>query len=262
MTGDPAISVVIPVWNEDGRTLQELRRRIVATLEPLGQPWEVVVVSDGSDGTTKQVLEGLASDDPRVRLVCLGRRRGQETALVVGLLAAKGELICTMDCDLENRPEDLPRIVAPLLQGYDLVLGYRRHRPGCPLTRRLLSRFFNSVMNLRWAVGIHDWGCGFNAGRREMFEVLRDRLSRWTDEPLKVGFIHQATRWTQVEVTPDIRRDGDSGYSWLMLCGRGITALIRGSTVVPGQRRRIRPPRAREEAEKRSSVVVATEGTP
>ena len=72
MTGDPAISVVIPVWNEDGRNLQELRRRIVGTLEELGQPWEVVVVDDGSDGTTKQVLEGLASDDPRVRLICLG----------------------------------------------------------------------------------------------------------------------------------------------------------------------------------------------
>lgn len=227
--GTPVLSVVIPVWNEDPRNLRTLHDRLVRVLEGLAMPWEMSFVDDHSAAVTAQVLQAIAGGDSRVRVLRLGSRQGQEAALVAGLLEARGELICTMDSDLENRPEEIPRILAPLSQGYDLVLGTRHERAAWPLARRLASRVFKTVMNRRWGTCVGDWGCGFNAARRSVFEVLREPLNRWRDGSLKLELIRHASRWTEVEVTRDPRRYGRSGYSWVRLCWRGLRALTRGS---------------------------------
>jgi len=227
------ISVVIPVWREHPETLRVLHARLAQALERVGVEWELILVDDGSDGLTEATLLGLAAADGRVRLMRLDRRSGQETALVTGMLAVRGELYCTMDCDLENRPEDVALLIATLRQGYDLVLGKRRRRQGLSVARRLGSWFFNRAMDLRWRTTISDWGCGFSAGTRELLEVMRERLTQWDGEPLKVGFARHATRWTEVEVTQDARPYGRSGYSWMQLCALALKTLVKGNSVTP-----------------------------
>jgi len=229
------VSIVIPVWNEEPANLRALHERLQPVLDGLTLPWEVVFVDDGSDGMTREALRELNAQDARLRLIFLDGRHGQETALVTGLLEVKGELVCIMDCDLENRPEDIPKLLAPLNQGYDLVLGMRQGRQGVSWLRQLFSQGFNWMMSVRWGIRISDWGCGFNAGRRSVFERLRGRLGTWADGPLKLGFIHTAERWTEVSVARDPRSSGSSGYSLLRLVRRALTALIHGNAVTPAR---------------------------
>ncbi len=228
---DSMVSVVIPVWDEDPRTLHLLHERLSATLRSLTPNWEMLFTGDGSPEATSQTLQMLAEADSHVRFLRLKQRCGQETALLTGLLAARGQIVCTMDCDLECRPEDIPVLVAPLQHGYDLVFGCRGSQMMRHVPRHYLSRVFNHLMNARWGVRLQDWGCGFNAGRREVFEVLRDQLGRWNKGPLKVVFLRRASRWTHVEVTQARRPYGHSGYTWYELLWRGYLALTRGTAV-------------------------------
>lgn len=231
------LSVVIPVWDEHPGTLWALHARLADALNGLDMEWELILVDDGSYGLTKATLLKLAATNRRVRLIHLDRRSGQETALVTGLLEARGELYCTMDCDLESRPEEISLLVAALRQGYDFVLGKRRQRPGLSMARWLGSWLFNRAMDLRWRTPISDWGCGISAGTRELLEIMRERLTQWDGEPLKVGFVRHATRWTQVDVTQDARRHGRSGYSLMQLCVLALKTLVTGNTVT-GERNR------------------------
>ena len=232
---DPNLSVVIAVWNEDPRNLRELHARLQGVLASLGMAWELLFVDDASGTHTRQTLTGLAARDPRVRLLFLARRSGQEAAVVAGLLQAKGEFICTLDCDLQNRPEDIPKVLAPLLDGYDLVLGTRRPSQGYASGRRAVSWVYTRLMRVRWQAGISDWGCGFNAGQRAVFEILRDRLHRGNPGPLKVTMMRHARRWTEVDVTHDPRRYGRSGYTGAHFLWHAVRMLVIGNTVIPGR---------------------------
>ncbi len=227
---DDSVSIVIPVWNEDPRNLRSLLARLTVTLDRVAPSWEVVFVDDASLDPTRRTLEELAAADERVRVLTLHRRGGQETAVVVGLLAARGDLVCTMDCDLQNRPEEIPRLLACLQRGWDLVLGSRRYR-GDWSFRRWLSRLSTLLMNCRWGVALEDWGCGLNGGKRVVFEAMRHDLRQWRGGPLKSTLARQVVRWTHVEVTHDPRRYGRSGYSWAELCHRGLQMLFRGNAV-------------------------------
>lgn len=226
-------SVVIPVWNEDPRNLVMLYARIAAALGGVPESWELILVDDGNQEPTRAALRDLASRDVRVHLICLEHRRGQETALVTGLLAAQGEWICTLDSDLENRPEDIPRLLAPLRNGYALVLGARRPAARASRLRQALSRVYSSMMNARWGTHIHDWGCGFNAGTRTIIEMVRNGMECSHGEPLKRSFIRCAgRRWTEVEVTLEPRRYGRSGYRGLHFCWHALRMLVTGRTFI------------------------------
>ena len=231
MRDGPTVSVVIPVWNEDLRSLRALYARLQRVLDVWATSWELLLVDDGSQERTAQALRALAEEDPRIHLLRFERRRGQEAALVAGMLAACGTFICTMDCDLEHRPEDLPRMLAPLMEGCDLVLGRRRSLRNLSLARRLISKIYTVIMNIRWGVGLRDWGCGFNVLRGVLLDRVRPHvLRRPVEGPLKRTFIRCAARWAEVTVTPDVRRYGRSGYRGARFLRHAIRMVLFGTS--------------------------------
>jgi undecaprenyl-phosphate 4-deoxy-4-formamido-L-arabinose transferase len=161
----PDVSVVIPIYNEGG-SVPELYRRTVSALEPGPRTYELIFVDDGStDGTWSQ-LEQLHADDPHLRAIRLKRNFGQHPAMHAGLVRARGEVLVTMDGDLQNAPEDIPRLVEAVDAGHDVASGCRAGRRDS-WGRTVPSRLINGMLRRFTGVAITDFGCAFNAYRRE-----------------------------------------------------------------------------------------------
>src|SRR5580765_4559775 len=145
---DLGISVVIPVYNE-AESLRELQHELVQALERTGRTWEIVYVDDGSRDGSDRVIAELANADRRVRGLSFRRNFGKSAALAVGFRAARGAWVMTMDADLQDDPGELPKLIAALEEGQDLVSGWKTQRRD-PLTKTLPSRLFNAVTS--WVV--------------------------------------------------------------------------------------------------------------
>ena len=165
VTGAPVLSVVVTLYNE-AASLEELYRRTVAALDPLGRPFELIFVDDGSTDGTFATLERLHADDPRLRAVRFKRNFGQHPAMHAGLARARGDIVVTMDGDLQNEPEDIPRLVEAVDAGYDVASGRRTARRD-PWGRTLPSRLINGMLRRFTGADITDFGCAFNAYRRD-----------------------------------------------------------------------------------------------
>lgn len=167
----PEISVIAPVYDEEGnlpRFLQDLTR----VLGALGRPYEVLIVDDGSrDGSARLAAEA-ARLDARIRLIALRRNFGQTAALAAGFDHALGNILVTTDADLQNDAEDIPKLIAKLDEGYDLVTGWRQRRQDSFL-RNLASSIANSLISKVTRVRVHDSGCTLKAYRREVVQELR-----------------------------------------------------------------------------------------
>ena len=153
------LSVVIPAYDEAG-SIDELTRELRGVLEASGRTWEVLFVDDGSrDGTAEKIAQ-LAAADPRIKGISFRRNFGKSAALATGFRAARGRLVVTMDSDLQDDPAELPKLIAKLDEGYDLVSGWKQNRQD-PFTKTAPSRLFNAVTS--WAAGVrlHDFNCGF-----------------------------------------------------------------------------------------------------
>ena len=161
----PAISLVLPVYDEV-RTLEEAYRRAVEALESLGRPFEIIVVDDGSRDGTWEVVRRLHLEDARVRGVRFKRNFGQHPAMHAGLVRARGTVLVTMDGDLQNSPSDLPKLVAAVEAGSDVASGRRVGRED-PWGRTFPSRLINGMLRRFTGVAISDFGCAFNAYRRD-----------------------------------------------------------------------------------------------
>jgi undecaprenyl-phosphate 4-deoxy-4-formamido-L-arabinose transferase len=159
------LSVVVTLFNE-AASLDELSRRSIAALEALDRPFELIFVDDGSTDGTFAVLEQLHAADPRVRAVKFKRNFGQHPAMHAGLSRARGEIVVTMDGDLQNAPEDIGRLVAAVESGYDVASGRRNARRDS-WGRTLPSRLINGMLRRFTRVNISDFGCAFNAYRRD-----------------------------------------------------------------------------------------------
>jgi dolichol-phosphate mannosyltransferase len=164
------ISVVVPVYNEE-RSVALLLEEIHAALQPLARPWEVVFVDDGSTDGSFAALTRLHAASPNVRVVRLRRNFGKAAALAAGFAQAQGELIVTLDGDLQDDPAEIPRLLVKLEEGFDLVSGWKSRRRD-PLTRRLFSRIFNRVTGWASGVRLHDMNCGLKAYRAEVVRGL------------------------------------------------------------------------------------------
>src|SRR5262245_23739323 len=167
----PEISVVIPVMNE-AENVAELYRELTASLEPTGRPYEIVFVDDGSSDGTAELILGVEARDARVRLLRLRRNFGQTAAFSAGFDHARGDVVVTMDGDLQNDPRDIPRLVAKLEEGYDLVCGWRKERKD-PLSKRIPSYFANRLISFATGVSLHDYGCSLKALRVEVAKSIR-----------------------------------------------------------------------------------------
>jgi len=173
--GEPArldLSIVVPLFNEAG-TLDELHRRLKAVVLMLGLSAEIIYVDDGSTDGTTEIVEALAAREPRVRVVTLARNYGQTAALSAGFDAAHGSVIVAMDGDLQHAPEEIPKLLAKLDDGYDIVSGWREQRLDGFWTRRIPSKIANWLMAKLSGVPIHDFGTTFKAYRAPMIKRIR-----------------------------------------------------------------------------------------
>jgi undecaprenyl-phosphate 4-deoxy-4-formamido-L-arabinose transferase len=173
MDGKPELSVVVTVLDEE-RTVAELYRRTVAALD--GRPFELVFVDDGSTDGTFAELERLHAQDPRVHAIRFKRNFGQHPAMHAGFVRARGDVVVTMDGDLQNQPEDIPRLVAAL-DSADVASGRRSARRDS-WGRTLPSRLINGMLRRFTGVPISDFGCAFNAYRRSAIEPMLGAIGR------------------------------------------------------------------------------------
>jgi glycosyltransferase involved in cell wall biosynthesis len=167
----PMISVVVPVF-EEADNLRPLHAEIAHALEVLQETAEVVYVDDGSRDASLGVLLELRRADPRVRIVQFTRNAGQTAAMAAGFDHARGEIVITLDADMQNDPADIPRLVAELRRGFDVVAGWRRQRHDGFVLRRLPSLVANRLIAWVTGVAIHDTGCTLKAFRREVVRNL------------------------------------------------------------------------------------------
>jgi undecaprenyl-phosphate 4-deoxy-4-formamido-L-arabinose transferase len=164
-SGVPAVSLVVPVYNEE-KTVEEVYRQSVAALESLGQPYEIIFVDDGSTDGTWKTLERLHEGNADLRAVRLKRNFGQHPAMHAGLVRARGEVVVTMDGDLQNSPADLPKLVAAVEAGADVASGRRPIRQDS-WGRTLPSKLINGMLRRFTSAEISDFGCAFNAYSRD-----------------------------------------------------------------------------------------------
>jgi len=165
------ISVVVPVHEEE-RTVALLYDELQAALDPLEQPWEAVFVDDGSTDGSFSALTRLHNAHDNVRVVRLRRNFGKAAALAAGFANAQGEVVVTIDADLQDDPAEIPRLLAKLDEGFDLVSGWKTHRRD-PITRRVPSKIFNWVTGRVSGLRLHDLNCGLKAYRAEVVRGLR-----------------------------------------------------------------------------------------
>jgi glycosyltransferase involved in cell wall biosynthesis len=202
------ITVVVPVLDEEG-SLVELHRRITEVLYAFGRSYEIVFVDDGSTDDSFSIMEELHRRDPRVKVLSFRRTYGKSAALAVGFDEAGGRIIITMDADLQDDPEEIPRLIEKLEEGYDLVSGWKAERHD-PLSKTLPSRVFNRVT--AWATGLslHDMNCGLKAYRRTVTDQIKvyGQLHRF----LPVFAHKDGFRVGEIPVTHHPRRSGRTKY--------------------------------------------------
>src|SRR5258705_2117639 len=166
------LSIVVPLFNESG-TFDELHRRLTAVLLVLVLDSEGIYVDDGSTDGTREALAAVAQRDARVRVINLARNYGQTAALAAGFDAAAGDAIVAMDGDLQHAPEEIPKLLAKLDDGYDIVSGWREQRVDSLWTRRVPSTIANWLMAKLSGVALHDFGTTFKAYRATVIKRIR-----------------------------------------------------------------------------------------
>ena len=169
--GHPEISVVIPLFNEVDNVVP-LHESLTFALQSMRRDYEILLVDDGSEDGTRELLRELAAGDANVHAILLRRNYGQTTAMSAGFDHAVGSIVVTMDGDLQNDPADIPRVIAKLEEGYDIVCGWRRDRKDAWLTRLLPSRIANALISWTTQVPIHDTGCSLKAYRSWVIRSL------------------------------------------------------------------------------------------
>ena len=167
----PVLSVVIPLYNEQD-SVAELHRQLTAALDAYGQPYEVIVVDDGSADDSFARLAAIQAEDARWRIVRLRRNFGQTAGFAAGFDLAEGDVIVTLDADLQNDPADIPKLMAKMAEGYDIVSGWRVDRQDKFLSRRLPSMIANRLISVLTGVHLHDYGCSLKAYRREVIKNI------------------------------------------------------------------------------------------
>jgi undecaprenyl-phosphate 4-deoxy-4-formamido-L-arabinose transferase len=212
---DSSISIVIPVFNEV-ENLDKLLTRCLTTCRNLGHPFEIILVDDGSkDGSTQKITAAAKANDGLVIGVLLNRNYGQHAAVMAGFAEARGEIIVTLDADLQNPPEEIPNLVHKIEGGYDVVGSVRASRQDT-LFRRIASRIINKAAQKATGVVMHDYGCMLRAYRKSIVQAMLQCHERSTFIPILAnGF---ASKTTEIEVQHDSRSVGNSKYGlWRLI---------------------------------------------
>lgn len=204
------VSVVVPFFNEQGTT-QELYESLTRVLTQCGPEYELIFVDDGSTDGTRESLLALQHRDPKVVFVDLHGNYGQTAALAAGFDQARGSVIISMDADLQHDPEDLPRFLAGIEAGYDLVSGWRKERIDPYWRRRLPSRLANALMAKLSGIQLHDFGTTYKAYRREIVQNIK--LYGQFHRFIPALTLHLHPRILEIPISSGVRRYGSSNYN-------------------------------------------------
>jgi len=166
------LSIVVPVYNEE-ENIQNLYDELTHVLEPLGLDYEIVCAEDGSQDRSFERLRALAQQDHRVKVIRFRRNFGQTAGFSAGFAYASGDIVVTIDADLQNDPASIPALLDKIQEGYDVVSGWRKNRHDHFLTRRLPSKIANWLISRTTGVRVHDRGCSLRAHRREIVKEMR-----------------------------------------------------------------------------------------
>ena len=172
MNNQVDVSIVVPLYNEEGN-IGELYRELSAVLTGSQFSYEIVFINDGSSDRTGALAKEISSNDPHVVLVNFRRNFGQTAAMSAGFDYSRGDIIITMDGDLQNDPADIPAFLAKIQEGYDVVAGWRHKRQDPFLSRRLPSMIANRIISWITGVKLHDYGCTLKAFRKEVAENIK-----------------------------------------------------------------------------------------
>ena len=202
----PRLSILIPIFNEEA-TLRPLHQRLQETL--VEEPFEVIFIDDGSVDRSRLILAELALQDDRVRVISFARNFGKSRALAAGFRESRGEIVITLDADLQDDPAEIPKLLALIDRGYDLVSGWKRDRRD-PFSKVMPSRCFNWLTARLTGIRLHDFNCGFKAYRRQVVEQLQiyGELHRF----IPALAYWQGFRVAEVPVVHHPRRSGVSKY--------------------------------------------------
>ena len=165
------ISIVVPIYNEE-ENIPLLHERVTAAMAESGLAYELVLVDDGSSDRSFLLLQDIARADQRVKVIRFRRNFGQTAAMAAGFDAAKGRVVIPMDGDLQNDPVDIPRLLAKIDEGYDVVSGWRKERKDTFVNRKLPSMIANGLISRMTGVHLHDYGCTLKAYRREVLDGI------------------------------------------------------------------------------------------
>lgn len=204
-----ALSIVVPLFNER-ESLSALHDRLTTVLRAWQATYEIIFVDDGSSDGSGQILTTLVSRDPRVVAIEFRRNMGKAAALSAGFRQARGHIIITMDADLQDEPEEIPRFLQQLEEGYDLVSGWKYPRRD-PWRKTFPSRILNYIIRRGVGIPLHDINCGFKAYRRAVVQAI----SLYGEMHRYIPFLaHQyGFRMTEIKVTHQARPFGKSKYT-------------------------------------------------
>lgn len=210
----PYISVIVPLYNEEGN-VRELHQKIVEACQNLGKPFEVVFIDDGSQDKTNEICRSLSP----LKLITFRKNFGQTAAFDAGIKNSDGDIIITMDGDLQNDPADIKLLLDKMNESYDIVSGWRKKRRDS-LAKHLASRAANFLRKILIDDGIHDSGCSLKAYKRECFEDvdLFGEMHRFIPALLKV----QGFKVAEIPVSHHPRRAGVTKYNWK----RGVKGFV------------------------------------
>ncbi|WP_254591444.1 glycosyltransferase family 2 protein [Methanocella conradii] len=217
----PSLSVVVPVYNES-ESIVQLYDELVGVLDTLGRSYEVIFVDDGSTDGSFGVLSDLCKRSKHLKVIRLRRNSGQSAALSAGFDHARGDLVVSMDGDLQNDPADIPRLLEKMTGGYDVVCGWRANRKD-PLSKKLFSKLSNILRHILIRDKVHDYGCTLRVYKRECikdFELFGE-MHRYIPAMMAAN----GYRVSEVKVNHRERRHGKSKYNWKRLF-KGFTDLI------------------------------------
>ncbi|HXI03783.1 MAG TPA: glycosyltransferase [Candidatus Saccharimonadales bacterium] len=237
MSFAPEVSIVVPVYNEEAN-LPELLDRTLATARAMRRSFELILIDDGSRDGSLDLIRRAALREPEVCGVILNRNYGQHAAVMAGLARAAGSVVVTLDADLQNPPEEIPRLLAAIDEGNDVVGSIRAARSDS-LFRRVASSLVNVAVQKSTGVMMHDYGCMLRAYRRSVVDAMLQCHERSTFIPVLANSF--ARRTTEIEVAHAARAHGDSKYGlWRLvrlqfdLLTSMTTFPIRVFTVVGG----------------------------
>ena len=206
---DIALTVVLPIYDE-AESLDALFVLLFEVLDGLNERYEILAVNDGSADRSIDVLHRIAAAHPEVRVIDFRRNYGQTAALMAGFDYARGDIIVTLDADLQNDPADIPRLIGKINEGYDVVSGWRANRKDAAITRNLVSRVANALISKLSGVKLQDYGCTLKAYRRDIMSDMRLYGEMHRFIPVYASWM--GARVTEIPVNHSARRFGRSKY--------------------------------------------------